>query len=167
MPRLEGRTRASLSVPTAAEWLETHIADLTGATDRTRADYRSHAARYITPLLSALDVDEVTPSNISRLANQLDQKVSARTVANLRGLLSAAFGYAVEQGHRQGNPMHRLRRSRAGLVEHGPFVVSGELKAGLHPRVERLLYWNRDTFELTGDPAAGAAFDRDARVWRR
>lgn len=122
VPRLEGRTRASLQMPTVAEWVERHVTDLTGVTDRTRADYRAHAARHITPALGHLDVDEVTTSDISRWANQLERKVSAKTVANLRGLLSAAFGYAIEQGLRQDNPMRRLRRSRAGEHERAEMV---------------------------------------------
>jgi integrase len=109
-------------VPTVEVWLERHIADLTGVTDRTRADYRSHAARHITPVLGSLDVDEVTVADVARWANELEQHVSAKTIANLRGLLSAAFGYAVDEGLRQDNPMRRLRRTRAGEHERAEMV---------------------------------------------
>ena len=85
---MAGKAGAVGQVPTMAEWLETHIADLTGVTDRTRADYRAHVVRHIAPTLGSLDVDEVTTSDISRWANALEQEVSAKTVANLRGLLS-------------------------------------------------------------------------------
>jgi integrase len=120
--RLAGKAAAVGEMSTVAEWLERHITDLTGVTDRTRADYRAHAARHIAPMLGPLDVDEVTTSNISAWANQLERKVSAKTVANLRGLLSAAFGYAIEQGLRQDNPMRRLRRTRSGEHERAEMV---------------------------------------------
>ena len=122
VPRLEGRARAAAEMPTVEEWVEKHIDDLTGVTARTRADYRSAAGRHIAPMLGALDVDEVTASDVARWANQLEGVVAAKTIANLRGLLSAAFGYAVEQGHRQDNPMSRLRRSRAGEHERPEMV---------------------------------------------
>lgn len=139
VPRLEGKSRVSVEVPTVAAWVEKHITDLTGVTDRTRADYRSVAARHITPTLGAFDIDEVTSRDISRWANGLEQKVSAKTIANLRALLSAAFGYAIEEGHRQDNPMRRLRRSRAGEHERPEMICLtpqefGQLRALLPER---------------------------------
>jgi integrase len=107
---------ARTETPTVKIWLEQHITDLTGITERTRADYRALAARHITPTLGALDVDEVTVSDVALWTNALEHRLSAKTIANLRGLLSSAFGYAVEQGHRPDNPMRRLRRSRS--LEH-------------------------------------------------
>lgn len=122
IPRLVARTRSAIETATVAEWLERHIADLTGVTDRTRADYRALARRHIEPTLGALDVDEVTTADVARWANELEQKVSAKTLANLRGLLSAAFGYAVDEGLRGDNPMRRLRRSRAREHERPDMV---------------------------------------------
>src|SRR3569833_2283928 len=122
LARLAGRAAAVGEMATVAQWLDKHVTDLTGVTDRTRADYRAHAARHILPALGALDVDEVTTSDMSRWANELEQRVSPKTVANLRGLLSAAFGYAVEQGLRQDNPMRRLRRTRSGEHERAEMV---------------------------------------------
>jgi integrase len=121
LQRLHGNQRAG-HVPTVAEWITKHIDDLTGVTDRTRADYRSLAAKHITPLLGPLDVDEVTSADVARWANQLEAKVSAKTIANLRALLSAAFGYAVDEKLRTDNPMRRLRRSRAGEHESADMV---------------------------------------------
>lgn len=100
--------------PTVAEWLTRHIDDLTGVTERTRADYRALAARRIVPQLGALDVDEVTTTDIARWANQLEAAgLSAKSIANCRGLLSAAMGYAVDEGLRGDNPMRRLRSTRS------------------------------------------------------
>jgi integrase len=86
------------AMPTVAEWLTKHIDDLTGVTDRTRQDYRRVAAKHIAPTLGPVDVDQVTPADVARWANQLERTVSAKTIANLRALLSAAFGYAVDEG---------------------------------------------------------------------
>lgn len=123
LARIAGSADKTGDAPTVAEWLERHIADLTGVTDRTRADYRSLAARHIAPHLGPLDIDEVTPADIARWANELEGKVSAKTIANLRALLSAAFGYAVDEKLRADNPMRRLRRSRAGEHEKPDMVA--------------------------------------------
>lgn len=122
LARIYGKAALTGDAPTVDEWLTKHIDDLTGVTDRTRADYRSLAQRHITPTLGPLDVDEVTAADVSRWANQLEQVVSAKTIANLRALLSAAFGYAVDEGLRQDNPMRRLRRTRAGEHERDEMV---------------------------------------------
>lgn len=123
LARLHGAANRTGDMPTVAEWVAKHCDDLTGITDRTRADYRSLAARHIAPLLGPLDVDEVTPADISRWANALEAKVSAKTIANLRALLSAAFGYAVDERLRPDNPMRRLRRTRAGEHERDDMVA--------------------------------------------
>jgi integrase len=121
LARLGGPTTVG-SVPTVAEWLDKHIGDLTGVTSRTKADYRSLAQRHIGPTLGPLDVDAVTPADISRWANQLERHLSAKSIANLRALLSAAFGYAVDEHVRPDNPMRRLRRTRAGEHERDDMV---------------------------------------------
>ncbi len=121
LARIHGTT-ATGDAPTVTEWVDKHITDLTGVTDRTRKDYRSLAARHITPTIGALDVDEVSPADVSKWANELEKHVSAKTIANLRALLSSAFGYAIEQGLRPDNPMRRLRRTRAGEHERADMV---------------------------------------------
>lgn len=121
LARIHGSTRTG-DCPTVAEWLTRHVDDLTGVTDRTRADYRRLAARHIVPTLGPLDVDEVTPADVARWHNYLEGQVSAKTIANLRALLSAAFGYAVDEQLRPDNPMRRLRRSRSGEHERPDMV---------------------------------------------
>jgi integrase len=110
------------AMPTLAEWLTKHIDDLTGVTDRSRADYRSLARRHIVPTLGSLDVDLVTAADVAQWANGLEQKLSAKSIANLRALLSAAFGYAVDERLRPDNPMRRLRRTRSGEHERVDMV---------------------------------------------
>jgi integrase len=123
LPRIYGKAVLTGEMPTVSEWLDKHIADLTAVTDRTRADYRIVARRHVAPTLGALDVDEVTVADVARWANDLEGAVSAKTIANVRALLSAAFGYAIEQGLRTDNPMRRLRRSRAGEHERPDMVT--------------------------------------------
>ena len=122
LERLAATAGRTGDMPTVAEWVEKHVDDLTGVTDRTRADYRALARKHIAPTLGPLDVDEVTPADVGRWANALEKKVSAKTIANLRALLSAAFGYAVDEKLRGDNPMRRLRRSRAGEHERADMV---------------------------------------------
>jgi integrase len=122
LERIYGPTRTG-DAPTLAEWIEKHIADLTGVTERTRADYRKLAARHIVPTLGALDIDEVTVADISKWANGLERAgMSDKSIANLRALLSSVFGYAVDEGLRTDNPMRRLRRSRASEHEKAEMV---------------------------------------------
>ena len=124
LQRIHGAAAKTGEMPTVAEWLTKHIDDLTGITDRTRADYRSLAERHITPHLGPLDVDEVTFADVSRWANELErQNMSAKTIANLRALLSASFGYAIDEKLRGDNPVRRLRRTRAGEHERDDMVV--------------------------------------------
>lgn len=154
LARAHGATPGAVdNMPTVAEWLTRHIDDLTGVSDRTRADYRALADRQIAPTLGPIDVDMVTPTDISKWAIGLEQtgphdyragsdgkactscglgagarvhradyRISPKTIANLRALLSAAFGYAVDEGLRTDNPMRRLRRSRAGEHERADMV---------------------------------------------
>jgi integrase len=110
------------SVPTVAEWVTKHIADLTGVTDRTRADYQRLVDRHVIPTLGALDVDQVTTADIGRWANSLERHLSPKSIANLRALLSAAFGYAVDEHIRPDNPMRRMRRTRAREHERKDMV---------------------------------------------
>jgi integrase len=121
LQRIHG-SNAVGTMPTVAEWLTKHIDDLTGVTDRTRQDYRRLADKHIAPTLGPLDLDEVSTADVAKWANHLERAVSAKTIANLRALLSAAFGYAVEHGHRGDNPARRLRRSRAGEHERADMV---------------------------------------------
>ena len=122
LDRLRG-SQVSTDTPTVSEWLQRHIDDLTGVADRTRADYRRLTAMHIDPTLGPLDVNEVTPADISRWHNRLEQSgMRAKSIANLRALLSAAFGYAVDEQLRADNPMRRLRRSRAGEHERADMV---------------------------------------------
>jgi len=122
LQRIQGNAARPDEVPTVTEWVTKHIDDLTGVTDRTRADYRRLAERHIAPTLGPLDIDEVSGADIAKWANQLETVVSAKTIANLRALLSAAFGYAVDEQLRQDNPMRRLRRTRAGEHEREEMV---------------------------------------------
>ncbi len=122
LQRIHGAT-ATGDAPTVTEWVDKHITDLTGVTDRSRADYRSLARRHINPTLGVLDLDGVTVADVAKWANALEAAgLSDKSIANLRALLSAAFGYAVDENQRADNPMRRLRRSRAHEHEREELV---------------------------------------------
>jgi integrase len=122
LQRLYSPTAKAAGDWTVSAWLDKHIEDLTGVTDRTRADYRRLAARHIAPTIGVLDLDEVQPADVSTWAKALEKHMSDKSLANLRALLSAAFGYAVDEGLRTDNPMRRLRRSRASEHERPDMV---------------------------------------------
>ena len=97
-------------VPTLAEWLPQHIAQLTGVTDRTRLDYAAMAKRTFLPILGDLPLDAIDRAAVSKLINALDAKgLSAKSIANAHGLLSAVMASAVMAEHVGTNPCHRMR----------------------------------------------------------
>lgn len=105
-------------VPTLAEWLPQHIEQLTGVTDRTRIDYASMAARTWLPILGDLPLDGIDRAAVAKTINALDAKgLSAKSIANAHGLLSAVMATAVLADHIGTNPCHRMRLPRSRETE--------------------------------------------------
>lgn len=105
-------------VPTLAEWLPQHIEQLTGVTDRTRLDYQAMANRTWLPILGDLSLDAIDRAAVARTINALDAKgLSAKSIANAHGLLSAVMATAVLADHIGTNPCHRMRLPRSRETE--------------------------------------------------
>ncbi len=105
-------------VPTLAEWLPQHIEQLTGVTDRTRLDYAAMAKRTWLPTLGDLPLDGIDRAAIAKAVNALEAKgLSAKSIRNAHGLLSAVLASAVVAEHIGTNPCHRMRLPRAGEAE--------------------------------------------------
>jgi integrase len=105
-------------VPTLAEWLPQHIEQLTGVTDRTRLDYASMAARTFMPILGDTPLDGIDRAAVAKCINALDAKgLSAKSIANAHGLLSAVMASAVLADHVGTNPCHKMRLPRSRETE--------------------------------------------------
>ncbi len=101
-------------VPTLAQWLDRHVEELTGVTDRTRHDYKAMAKRTWLPHLGGLAVDLVDRAAIARTLRALEaQGLSAKSIANAHGLLSSVLGSAALAGHVATNPSAGMRLPRA------------------------------------------------------
>lgn len=113
------RDRAQVDyVPTLAEWLPKHIAQLTGVTDRTRLDYAAMAKRTFLPILGDEPLDGIDRAKVAGVINALEHKgLSAKSIANAHGLLSSTLTSAIIEGHIETNPCHRMRLPRAREVE--------------------------------------------------
>jgi integrase len=105
-------------VPTLAEWLPQHIEQLTGVTERTRLDYAAMAARTWLPILGDMPLDSIDRAAVAATINALDAKgLSAKSIANAHGLLSAVMASAVLADHIGTNPCHRMRLPRSRETE--------------------------------------------------
>lgn len=96
--------------PTLREYLPQHITQLTGVTDRTRLDYAAMAKRTFLPHLGDHPLDTIDRAAVSKTINALEaQGLSAKSIANAHGLLSAIMATAVVNDLIGLNPCHRMR----------------------------------------------------------
>lgn len=83
---------------TLTEWLDRHIAQLTGVEQKTLDDYQRYVRRDIAPLFGNLPLAAVTAEDISRWIKHLEAiGNAAKTIRNKHGFLSAALGRAVPE----------------------------------------------------------------------
>lgn len=166
--------------PTVMDLLNRHIDNLTGITVRTRHDYRRQAAIHFGANLGPLLVDEVTWEHIARWVNA--QTLSPKTVANLHGLLSAAFTTAVVKLRwRTDNPCTGVRLPRVDTDEDAMLfldydevsVLVSEFADHWKPFVKTLvgtgMRWGEATAARVGDVRLNRAqpLIAVARAWQR
>ncbi|MGO9354998.1 MAG: tyrosine-type recombinase/integrase, partial [Mycobacterium sp.] len=166
------------SAMTVAEWLEHHIAHLTGLAKSTLADYRAYSKNDITPVLGPIPLSVLSRDDIARWTQAMtDRGASGKTIANKHGFLSSALNAAVKAGHIGANPAvgQRLPRTeRADMV-----CLSREEFAGLldavtepwRPLVEFLVAsgsrWGEATALRPGDIDRAKGTVRITRAWKR
>lgn len=94
------------------EFLESHIVRLTGVTDGTKVDYRAYIRRYMDDLVT-IPVAMLKRETVSKWVNRLaDSGLSAKTIANVHGFLSAAMNTAIEDELLTKNPCKGMRLPR-------------------------------------------------------
>lgn len=74
------------------EWFEIHEA---GWKPRTQELYRHLIDRHITPVIGAIPLEDVTPSDIQKVVNRCTRKGNLRTANQCRGRLYSAMRHAV------------------------------------------------------------------------
>lgn len=105
-------------VPTLAEMLVQHVDQLTGVTERTKADYLATAQRTWLPRLGDMDVDYITRTDVTDLINTLARrKLSAKSIANSHGILSSVLKTAVREGIIERNPCDGVRLPKSEATE--------------------------------------------------
>lgn len=127
----EAFTRSRANGPTMADMAELHVRNLTGVTDRTRADYRRDIRKHILPGVGAIRAGQLTRAQVREWVNAMeDDDVSPKSIANYHGLLSSIMNTAIEEGVRTDNPCKGMRlpvRNRAG--DKQKFMEPEEYKA--------------------------------------
>lgn len=147
--------------------------------DRTTADYRAAARLWIDPDIGQLPAEDLEPERVQAWADAIPR--APKTVANVHGLLSAAFAWGLRRRHVTFDPTRDTR-----LIERTP-VIRGlrpgewallhQAASDLSPDAADLLLFLVGTgwrwSEATALPVHAVELDRAepyaevTRVWRR
>lgn len=92
---------------TFAQWFDLYVDQLTGVTSRTKADYKALHRRYLTDL-DRLPLALVTRAHIAAIVNDMDRRLSAKTIKNTAHLLASCLSEAVEEGHIPRSPYRKI-----------------------------------------------------------
>ncbi|MCA2263961.1 integrase [Mycobacterium marseillense] len=110
-------TMSSLSV---AEFLERHIASLTGVEKKTVSEYRRYLRNDIGPAIGSIPLKKLTREDVAGWVNGMaEDGASGKTIQNKHGFLSGALSRAVEAGELTANPCHRMKMPR---TEKRPYL---------------------------------------------
>lgn len=109
---------------TLSEWLDRHIASLTGVEKKTVEEYVRYAHRDIGPTLGSTPLSVLTSDQVAGWIKAMrDAGSSGKTIANKHGFLSSALNAAVERGLMPANPSRgqRIPRTeRRGMIALTP-----------------------------------------------
>ncbi len=142
----------------------------------TQKEYRVTVTAYIVPHIGHLRLDRVDATTIDRLYMKLRREggrgrrpLSAKTVRNVHGVLSAAFGFAVRKGILHRNPVALAETPEAGRPDTAPPWTAQELRAFIdHVDGDRLeaLWWMIPFTGMRRSEALGLGWD-DVDLERR
>jgi integrase len=120
---------------TFGDFFARYVAQLTGVTERTRADYAAQARRYLGSI-ERTPIALISRADVARIVNDLDRAGrSPKTIKNAIHMLSAAMNYAVDEGMIARNPCRRVKLPKARLDEHEPRFLTHEEFGALAARV--------------------------------
>jgi integrase len=113
-------TPRALSSLTVAEFLERHIASLTGVEKKTVGEYGRYLRNDIGPTLGSIPLTKLTREDVAGWVNGMaEDGASGKTIQNKHGFLSGALSRAVEAGELAANPCHRMKMPR---TEKRPYL---------------------------------------------
>ncbi len=159
---LSARLGTTAPTLTVAAWVGEHIAGLPGITGGTRHSYERMLRLHIEPtLLGSLPLTAVTRDHVLAWAADLTGQLGAKTIRNIRGLLSAALSHAVDDGLIAANPVRNVRVGRTVTREMttlstGEFaILLGAIEERYQPLIATLagtgLRWSEATALQVGD----------------
>lgn len=98
-------TDPDMTAMTVNEWVNHHIAHLTGVAKSTVYDYRSYLKNDIGPAIGDVPLSGLTSDHIAVWVQLLvENGASGKTVSNKHGFLSSALNAAVRAGRMTSNP---------------------------------------------------------------
>jgi len=168
----------ALQAMTVGQWLEHHIAHLTGLRKSTLYDYKAYVRQDIAPVLGDIPLAALSRDDIARWMQELTAKgASGKTIANKHGLLSSALNAAVRAGHIPSNPAagQRLptseRQEMVCLGQEDFARLLGNIPQFWRPLVEFLVAsgcrWGEATALQPCDVDRAANTVRITRAWKR
>ena len=111
-------SRAATSSPTLMVVAEAHLKRLTNISASTMANYRSYLKHHLTEVIGSVPVDRITEEDLSEWVTYMRGKGrSAKTIANVHGLLYSIMDTAVYKGHRVDNPCKHTRLPKDEATE--------------------------------------------------
>ena len=125
---------------TVLDAVHAHIEQLTGVEAGTRANYRGMAKRHIEPhALASRLASRATRADVGAWVTWLQEErgLSGKTIANLHGLMSAAFTTAARDGVRPDNPCRGMRLPRTTHTEREHTYLTHEEFGRLHALIPR------------------------------
>lgn len=128
---------------TFGEWFETWAGQLTGITERTKADYRAMHRRYLTSL-DPLPLPHVSRAHVAALVNQMEaERYSAKTIKHAFNLLSTVLAVAQDDGLIPRNPVKRVRLPKVRASDSDYLFLTheeaGMLVTAADPHYQRLI----------------------------
>jgi integrase len=168
----------ALQTMTVGQWLEHHIAHLTGLRKSTLYDYKAYVRNDVAPVLGDLPLTALTRDDIARWMQELTAKgTSGKTIANKHGFLSSALNAAVRAGRIPSNPAAGQRlptseRQEMVCLSHEDFArLLGNIPEFWRPLVEFLVAsgcrWGEATALKPSDINRAENTVRITRAWKR
>lgn len=126
---LDARDRKATSV-TFGQWFETYVDQLTGVTERTKADYRSMHRRYLASL-DQLPLSLIARAHVTGIVNEMDTAGrSPKTIKQAVHMLSTCLQLAIDEGELTGkNPCRGVRLPSAQVGGQPRFLTLDEFAA--------------------------------------
>lgn len=171
--------KTAADAETFGSFFTSYVAQLTGVTTRTRADYEAMHRRYLTSL-DPIPVALVTRRHVTEIVNALEAEgKSPKTIKNVLHMLSSCMALAVDEGVLARNPCRRIRLAKASLdqvdarfLTHEEFgTLYDATPAHYQPLVAFLvgtgLRWSEATALQARHVDLAAGTVRVERAWKR